>query len=140
MEEINKYYPGIDKNILSDLCKNNNIKNLINLSAQTDIQVLNKNKLKKKEKILKECEKVKKQELKKSSMMLSNLAKLNQDNNIKMVKNNEVTVLENVQTIYKNLESKISNIDKIIDYVKVLDSENPEKTETENYIECYSNC
>ena len=136
MEEINKYYPGIDKNILSDLCKNNNIKNLINLSTQTDIQVLNKNKLKKKEKIIKECEKVKKQELKKSSMMLSNLAKLNQDNDIKTV-NKEINVLENVQTIYKNLENKISNIDKIIDYAKVLEVD---KTETENYIECYSNC
>ena len=78
MEEINKYYPGIDKNMLTDLCKNNSLKNLINLSTQTDISVFNNNKLKKKEKLLKECEKIKKQELKKSSTMLSNLAKLNQ--------------------------------------------------------------
>ena len=123
MEEINKYYPGVDKNMLSDLCKNNSLKNLINLSTQTDISVFNKNKLKNKEKLLKECEKVKKQELKKSSAMLSNLAKLNQLDDIGV---------ENIQTIYKNLESKISNIDKIIDCVKVLDSD--------NYIECYSNC
>jgi hypothetical protein len=125
MEEINKYYPSIDKNVLTDLCKNNNLKNLINLSTQTDIPIFTKNKLKKKEKLLKECEKIKKQELKKSSTMLSNLAKLNQLTEMKV---------ENIQTIYKKLEDKITTIDKIIDYVNVLSDE------SEKYIECYSNC
>ena len=125
MEEINKYYPSIDKNILVDLCKNNNLKNLINLSTQTEIPIFTKNKLKKKDKLLKECEKVKKQELKRSSMMLSNLAKLNQLTEMKV---------ENIQTIYKKLEDKITNIDKIIDYVNVLSDD------SDKYIECYSNC
>jgi len=125
MEEINTYYPAVDKTVLIDLCKNNNFKNLIKLSTQTDISLFNKkNKLKKKDKIIKECEQVRKKELKKSSTMLSNLAKLN-----------NLTDINNVHSICQNLESKITNIDKFIDYVKVLDN-----NDNNNFIECYSNC
>ena len=44
------------------MCKNNNLKNLINLSTQTDIYVFNKNKLKDTDKLLKECQQIKKNE------------------------------------------------------------------------------
>ena len=121
---MEKYYSSIDIKVLNDMCKNNNLKNLINLSTQTDIYVFNKNKLKDTKKILKECEQIKKKELKKSSTILSNLAKLNQIDDIK-----------NIHDVCQNLEDKITNIDKIIDCVKVLDVNNDDM-----YIECYSNC
>ena len=114
---------------------NNNLKNLINLSTQIEIPIFNnKQKLKKKENIIKDCEQNKKKELKKSSIMLANLAKLNQVND-----------LQNIHTIYKNLENKITNIDKMIDCVKILDTDksiekNKSIEKSEEFIECYSNC
>jgi hypothetical protein len=108
---------------------NINLKNLINLSTQTEIDIFTKNKkIKDKDKILKECDKIKKQELKKTSSMLSNLAKLNQDNDIK-----------EVQLICQNLENKITNVEKMIDCVKMLETKE-KKEKKSNYIECYSNC
>ena len=106
--------------------KNNeiNLRNLIQLSNNSDISIFNKNKkLKNPEKIIKECEKTKKKELKNSSIMLSNLAKLNSKdtNDLKQIKN-----------IYDNLENKITKIDSILDVAKKIH-------ETE-YIECFSNC
>lgn len=133
MDKIDTYYSKVDKKVLINLCKNNNLKNLINLSTQTDINVFNKNKLKNKDKLLKECEQIKKKELKHTSMLLSNLAKLNQINDI-----------QNVHNVCQTLENKITNIDKIIDCVKILDNNDTDvSTKTENmtdYIECYSNC
>ncbi len=113
--EIDKYYSSIDKSLLTNLCQNNNLKNLINLSTQTDIYIFNKKnkkwQLKSKDKLLKECEQIKKKELKVSSSMLSNLAKLSnlQDG-------------DQVKSICQNLENKISNIDKIISCINKLDS------------------
>ena len=97
-DNINKY-SSIDNNLLDDLCKNNNIKNLINLSISSDINVFNKRKnkykLKSKKRLLKECE----NKINESSLMLSNLAKLKIDDN------------------------KIENINKIINYINKLDDE-----------------
>ena len=133
MDKIDTYYSKVDKKVLINLCKNNNLKNLINLSTQTDINVFNKNKLKNKDTLLKECEQIKKKELKHTSILLSNLAKLNQINDI-----------QNVHNVCQTLENKITNIDKIIDCVKVLDINDTDvSTKTDNmtdYIECYSNC
>jgi hypothetical protein len=133
MDKIDTYYSNVDKKVLTNLCKNNNLKNLINLSTQTDINVFNKNKLKNKNKLLKECEQIKKKELKHTSMLLSNLAKLNQVNDI-----------QNIHNVCQKLEDKITNIDKIIDCVKVLEVNDTDvSTKSDNmteYIECYSNC
>ena len=97
-DNIIKYYSSIDNNLLDDLCKNSNIKNLINLSTYSDINVFNKKKnkyhLKTKNKLLKECENIKKKSL-------LNLAKLN-DNKI---------------------ENKIENINKLIICLNNLDKE-----------------
>jgi hypothetical protein len=134
MDKIDTYYSNVDKKILTNLCKNNNLKNLINLSTQTDINVFNKNKLKNKDKLIKECEQIKKKELKHTSTLLSNLAKLNQVNDI-----------QNIHNVCQKLEDKITHIDKIIDCVKVLDTNNmsdqsPKSDIMTDYIECYSNC
>jgi len=135
---IEQYYCSVDKNIISDLSKKNNLKNLIYLSTISDIYLFNKkNKkwnLKSKHTLLKECDKVKKKELKKSSIMLSNLAKLD---NVRNIKNTN-----NIKNIYDTLNNKIINIDNIIDYIVNIDSteSNDEIINLENYIECYSNC
>lgn len=133
MDKIDTYYSKVDKKVLTNLCKNSNLKNLINLSTQTDINVFNKNKLKNKDKLLKECEQIKKKELKHTSTLLSNLAKLNQVNDI-----------QNIHNVCQTLENKITNIDKIIDCVKVLEvNETEASVKSDNmtdYIECYSNC
>ena len=95
-DNISKYYSSIDNDLLDDLCKNSNIKNLINLSTYSDINVFNKRKnkvhLKTKNILLKECESIKKKSL-------LNLAKLN-----------DTTI-------------KIDNINKIIVCLKNLDKE-----------------
>ncbi len=100
------YYSSVDKNILNNLCSNNNIKNLIYLSSQVDLNPFNKKnkkwQLKNKEKIIKECEQYKKKEIKEFSYTLSNLAKLGSNNT------------SDVKNICKNYEEKLDNIDKII--------------------------
>jgi hypothetical protein len=115
--KINQYYSLVDKNLITNLCKNNNLKNLINLSTVSDLYIFNKkNKkwfLKSKDKLLKECENIKKKEIKSSSSMLSNLAKLNKTNEISEIKG-----------IYDNLQTKISNIDNIINCLQLLDTVN----------------
>lgn len=129
---------NIDKDILDNLCKNEKIKNLINLSSQSEICIFNKRnkkfKLKSKEKLLKECNQIRKKEIKNSSSMLSNLAKLN-NNDMKDIKN-----------ICNNLENKITTIDSMIDYINDIDSETTNYTFIptiinieEKYIECFSN-
>jgi hypothetical protein len=119
-----------------------NLKNLINLSTQTEIPIFNKNKkIKNKDTILKECDKIKKTELKKTSLMLSNLAKLNSYDEKKK------DFVEDVQLICQNLENKITNVEKMISIVKILDIPEIKSNKTskkknekdDQYIECYSN-
>jgi hypothetical protein len=109
---INKYYSSIDNNTLDNLCKNNDIRNLINLSTYSDINVFNKRKdkykIKNKKILLKECENKKNE----SILMLSNLAKLNIN--------------------HDNINNKLDNINKIMNCLHKLNND-------EKYIECYSN-
>ncbi len=114
----------IDNNYLAKISNNNDLKNLINLSNQAEINIFSKKnkkmELKTKTQILKECEQIKKKEIKMSSSMLANLAKLSNSNEITEIKN-----------IYQNLENKISNIDKIINCVTNLELVNSQiKEET----------
>lgn len=113
-ETINQYYSLVDNNLITNLCKNNNLKNLIKLSTSTDLYVFNKrNKkwnLKSKNTLLKECQNIRKKELKLSSSMLSNLAKLNSTKDILNVKN-----------ICSDLQNKITNLDNIIDCIEHLE-------------------
>jgi hypothetical protein len=171
LKSLNEYYSSVDKNLLENLSKNNNIRNLINLSSKSELYIFNKKnkkwQLKSKDKLLKECNQIKKKEIKESSVMLSNLAKL--------TNNNEYN---SVSTIYNKLQSKIADIDKIVNCINHIDSSsesinqdffkpnivsfdeipiNIHKKESsinlnlqidsksessccENYIECYGNC
>jgi hypothetical protein len=118
-----------------------NIKNLIYLSSQVDINLFNKKQLKPKKRIIKECEQVKKKELKNLSTILKNLSKLGSDNN-----------MVNIKNIYKNFENKVDNIDKIISCANNLDTKdiiiedsNLSKKKNNigiqnNYLECFGNC
>ena len=107
---------------------------------------------------MKECDKIKKKELKSSTNLLSNLAKLSDNININNFKN-----------IYSTLENKIYNIDKFIDHINIINLDNEIKNnkfllksnnvnkksdilkntfnlvqnindQLLDYIECYSNC
>jgi hypothetical protein len=166
---INKYYNLVDTNYINNLCKNSNLKNLINLSIQTDLYIFDKkkkkNKLKNKLSLLKECDKIKKKEIKNSSNMLSNLAKICKNNDD--IYNNPVT--EKIKNIYKTLENKINNIDEIVNVIKIIDIDDANNSKSyeidnlnesifinlnniegdittvrapssEKYIEFYSNC
>jgi hypothetical protein len=94
----------------NDINNISNIKNLINLSSLADINIFDKKmKIKNKDKLIKECEKIKRQQIKDTSLMLSNLAKLNQPSN------------NNVKNIFSNLENKIENIDKIISCINTIE-------------------
>jgi hypothetical protein len=165
-KSLNEYYSSIDKNLIENLSKNNNLRNLINLSTKSDINIFNKKnkkwQLKSKDKLLKECNLVKKKEIKESSIMLSNLAKLSNNNQY-----------NSVSSIYSNLQSKIADIDKIVDCINNIDTTSEsisqdfkpnivnfneisinnkeskinlnldsksESSCSENYIECYKNC
>ena len=163
IKSLNDYYSLVDKNLMDNLYKNNNLRNLINLSTKSELYIFNKKnkkwQLKSKDKLLKECNQIKKREIKESSIMLSNLAKLSN--------NNEYNVVSN---IYNNLQTKIADIDEIVNCINHIDisSEslnnfNPnivnfdnkkdslintdlnldvksDSSSYENYIECYGNC
>lgn len=112
--DCENYYSSVDKTTLDNLCSNNNIKNLIYLSSQIDLNPFNKKnkkwQLKNKEKIIKECEQYKKKEIKEFSFTLSNLAKLGSNST------------SDVKNICKNYEDKLENIDKIITYANNIDT------------------
>ena len=163
IKSLNDYYSLVDKNLMDNLYKNNNLRNLINLSTKSELYIFNKKnkkwQLKSKDKLLKECNQIKKREIKESSIMLSNLAKLSNNNEYNGVSN-----------IYNNLQTKIADIDEIVNCINHIDisSEslnnfNPnivnfdnkkdslintdlnldvksDSSSYENYIECYGNC
>ena len=169
LKSLNDYYSSVDKNLLENLYKNNNLRNLINLSSKTDLYIFNKKnkkwQLKSKDKLLKECNQIKKKEIKESSIRLSNLAKLTNNNEY-----NSVT------SIYNTLQSKIADIDKMVNCINHIDTSSEsinqdffkpnivsfdeipinkkestinlnleidsksESSYCENYIECYGNC
>ena len=110
LKSLNEYYSSVDKNLIENMFKNNNLRNLINLSTKSDLYIFNKKnkkwQLKSKDKLLKECNQIKKKEIKESSLMLSNLAKL--------ANNNEYN---SVYCIYNNLQTKIADIDKIVNCI-----------------------
>lgn len=126
IEQISNYYTGIDEETLNNISKNNiNIKKLIKLSTISNVKVLNKyNKtwrLKDKDKIISDCDKIKSKQLKSSGSLLTNLAKLNHNYKIK----------DNVRYIYDELDSKLNNINKIIYYANKIEyyseENNPKK-------------
>jgi esterase/lipase len=99
------------------------IKNLVHLSTNNNINIYDKNnKIKSKNKIIDDCLKIKKKELKDISKVLLNLSKLSQFNNVK--------------DIYTNYENKINNIDKII---SIVNTEEDNIYHIDKYIEKYGN-
>ena len=118
----------------------NNLKYLIKLSSESDIEIYDKKlKLKSKDTILKNCEAMKKKELKdikRHSVLLSNLAKLTNNDNI-----------EQIKLTYSNIEHKINNVHNIEEIIKCLSKieiNKPLKSvryirQPNEYIESYAN-
>jgi hypothetical protein len=163
IKSLDNYYSLVDKNLMDNMYKNNNLRNLLNLSTKSELYIFNKKnkkwQLKSKDKLLKECNQIKKKEIKESSIMLSNLAKLSN--------NNEYSSISN---IYNNLQNKIADIDKIVNCINHIDESSEsinnfkpnvinfnnknnslvnldlnldaksDSSSDENYIECYGNC
>jgi len=129
--DIINYYSSIDKNIINNLCKNDYIKNLIKLSVLIDINIFdiknNVPKIKNENKLLKECNNIKKKEIKNAKNIL-NILKLKNNNDINNIKN-----------IYNNL-NKIENINKIINYINENNNYNKDNKFEKKFIEYYSNC
>jgi hypothetical protein len=125
-DNINKYYSSVDKNVINHLCTDSNIKNLIHLSIKTELNPFNKSKkkwnLKSKRKLLKECDNIKKKEVKEFSFHLNNLSKL--ENN-------------NLKNIYKNSENKMDNLYKLINCINNIDLSSHESSNNiiENILE-----
>jgi len=138
---IHDHYSMIDKELLFNMCKNTNLKNLIYLSINDVSNDNDKWWIKNKNKLIKECEQIKKKEI---QLSFKNLVKLNYDNN-------------HTKHIFKTLENKIDNIDNIINTINYIDNTNNETDNIINlrkikskrnyssknnnlYLECYSNC
>lgn len=102
-----------------------NLKNLLELSAGLNISVYNKrHKLRAQNTLIKEVEKIKKKELKKTFSLLSNLAKLSQKGGDIIESDETVTLLQ-------------ENIYKIDEFIKILPT--VYEKNINDYIECYSN-
>lgn len=130
IDTIMNYYSTVEKPVITEFCKNIYFKNLLKLSTQVDLHLLSKrNKkwyIKSKDKIIDECNKMKKKKIKDTVSALSNLAKLCPDNSILQLKETN-----------SKLEDKLTNIESLIDHIKLnLDTEESD----EEYLECYSNC
>lgn len=119
-DNIDKYYSTVDKNVINNLCTDNNIKNLIHLSAKTDINPFNKCKkkwnLKSKNKLLKECENIKKKEFKEIYYRLNNLSKLGNNN------------IDDLKNIYKNSENKMDTLHKLINCINNINLSSQDST------------
>jgi len=119
-DNIDKYYSTVDKNVINNLCIDNNIKNLIHLSAKTDINPFNKCKkkwnLKSKNKLLKECENIKKKEFKEIYSRLNNLSKLGNNN------------IDDLKNIYKKSENKLDTLHKLINCINNINLSSQDST------------
>jgi hypothetical protein len=102
-----------------------NLKNLLELSTELNISVYNKrHKLRAQNTLIKEVEKIKKRELKKTFSLLSNLVKLSQKGGDIIESDETVTLLQD-------------NIHKIDEFIKILPT--VYEKNINDYIECYSN-
>ena len=114
---------------------NNNIKNLLELSASNNINIFNnkkKTKLKTKKSIIKDCKKLKKLKIIEFSKELSNITENETDTNIIKKKNSKY--IDNIESI----DSIINIIDKNDSELDILNNILSKSTE-EEYIETYSN-
>ena len=130
--KISDYYKDID---LPKKCfLDNNIRNLLELTAMNDIKLFSyakkRYKLNKKENIIKECNKMKKIKLKELTKELSdyNVKENEIDSNFLQGKNNEyinnIKSIDKIIKIIKN-EDELENLDTIV--------------KDNNYIEIFSN-
>jgi hypothetical protein len=124
MMDLTKYYTSIDEPVLNEFCKNDYVRLLLELSAKTKLDVLQKKYkrwiIKDKYDIITQCKKIKRKEIKQTMNLLTKLAdKIQPD------------ALSEIKELNTQLEDKINDINMIIDHIS---------SSEEEYIECYSNC
>ena len=149
MNNENNKYAAIDTSIIDNISNNSNfnIQNLMKLSKDTELYIFNKKykkwTLKSKEKLIKECENIKKKEIKKTTSILSNLAKINpQSTDIRSHYNileDKISKLDDIVSCLneENLENKEQ---KMLDLTNVLKELSDSDSSSSSYIELYSNC
>jgi len=156
MNNENNKYAAIDTSIIDNISNNSNfnIQNLMKLSKDTELYIFNKKykkwTLKSKEKLIKECESIKKKEIKKTTSILSNLAKINpQSTDIKSHYNileDKISKLDDIVSCLNEENLDLTNIlenkeQKMLDLTNVLKELSDKETDSSSsYIELYSNC
>jgi predicted metal-dependent hydrolase len=124
MMDLTKYYTSIDEPVLNEFCKNDYVRLLLELSAKTKLDVLQKKYkrwiIKDKYDIITQCKKIKRKEIKQTMNLLTKLADKIQPE-----------ALSEIKELNTQLEDKINDINMIIDHIS---------SSEEEYIECYSNC
>lgn len=129
--KISDYYKDFD---LPNSClSNDSFRNLLELSATNDIQIFDKKnkektKIKNKNKIMKECEKLKKIKIKELTKELNKYTSNIESQKIKETNNKYVNNLESIDSII-NIVSNDSDIEKL----------NKLLSDSEDFIEKFSN-
>lgn len=129
--KISDYYKDFD---LPNSClSNDSFRNLLELSATNDIQIFDKKnkektKIKNKNKIMKECEKLKKIKIKELTKELNKYTTNIESQKIKETNNKYVNNLESIDSII-NIVSNDSDIEKL----------NKLLSDSEDFIEKFSN-
>ena len=123
---INKY-SDIDENNIKNFLFDDNVKNLLYLSTKVEDLCLlkkkrNKWKLKDKRQIISDCKKIKKRNLQKAGASYNKLSK-----------NLKPNVLKQITIINKEVIEKVTVLDSIIDKLRL------ESTDSDEYIEIFSN-
>ena len=155
MNNENNKYAAIDTSIIDNISNNSNfnIQNLMKLSKDTELYIFNKKykkwTLKSKEKLIKECENIKKKEIKKTTSILSNLAKINpQSTDIRSHYNileDKISKLDDIVSCLNEENLDLTNIlenkeQKMLDLTNVLKELSDSDSSSSSYIELYSNC
>lgn len=126
LDNLENYYKNIDKPIINDCLNKFNLKNLLELSTITDLNIFTKQKkkewkLKEKRMLLKECDIKRKQKLKAVSENINELAKNKSKNLLLSVKEKNNIILDEIETI----DTLIETIEK--DYPQIDQTEFLEK-------------
>jgi hypothetical protein len=155
--KIIDFYKNIDKSLVNNLFKDENIQNVLKLSMQTELSLLNKSrnkwKIKDKRKLLKELDSVKKDKISQltkslefvNDIAIENIKKINEKvimdiNNINHLKKNieKDDIYDNIKNITKkNYSSKIDK--RTIKNEEIINLEPNDKKSKYDYLEIYSN-
>lgn len=97
---IENYYKNIDKSIIYNCINTLNLKKILDLSAVTKLFIFtNKQKLKDKQLLIKECSNMRKQKIKEIYNLLDKLTKNKSNNLILEIKKKNISLLDDIEII-----------------------------------------